>query len=736
MILCFLFVPQFVLSHKAFIGAITAVSDNFGRPNGRLGPDWTDISDGGMAISSDAVTGAGGKKLTGEMWTADTFTGDQYSQIELTSTRLTGRQWIGSAVRVQSSGQSAYVGIYCWNSGSPELELLERTSGSWEQISSAYRTGPLAAGTQLELMAIGSTISFLENGNTIISVSDSTLTGGAPGIMAYGNARASHWSGGDAVTHSIGGTVSGLSGTVVLQDNGGDNLSVSSNGSFTFATAVIKGGSYDVTVETYPSGRTCTVSNGSGTVAFANVTGVIVSCTTNPMATSGFDSFGRPNGRLGPDWTDISDGGMAISSDAVTGAGGKKLTGEMWTADTFTGDQYSQIELTSTRLTGRQWIGSAVRVQSSGQSAYVGIYCWNSGSPELELLERTSGSWEQISSAYRTGPLAAGTQLELMAIGSTISFLENGNTIISVSDSTLTGGAPGIMAYGNARASDWSGGDESSFGYASIPRFQATYMSTDSNGIESYQVISSDNGYGPQTLRVLRPTDPAPGIPHNFLYVLPVENGLGTIYGDGLETLLALNAQNRYNLTIIEPTFGTDPWYANNPSDPNVQYETFMTQDLVPWVKKNLSITGNEQNWLIGFSKSGLGAQDLILKHPDIFTLAASWDFPADMSTYNLFGTDSVAGYGTDANFQANYRLTAAFINTHKGPFLSSNRIWIGGYSEYQTGISEYGALLTAERMVHSAEMPQYMAHRWDSGWVSIALAALHQDSIHLPASP
>ena len=37
-------------------------------------------------------------------------------------------------------------------------------------------------------------------------------------------------------TYSVGGTVSGLSGTVVLQDNGGDDLSVSANGPFTFAT--------------------------------------------------------------------------------------------------------------------------------------------------------------------------------------------------------------------------------------------------------------------------------------------------------------------------------------------------------------------------------------------------------------------------------------------------------------------------------------------------------------------
>ena len=172
-------------------------------------------------------------------------------------------------------------------------------------------------------------------------------------------------------------------------------------------------------------------------------------------------------------------------------------------------------------------------------------------------------------------------------------------------------------------------------------------------------------------------------MPHNFLYVLPVEAGLGTQYGDGLETMRALDAQDQYNLTIIEPSFGIEPWYADNPNDSNLQYETFMTDDLLPWVTQNLALTGHEQNWLIGFSKSGIGGEDLILKHPDLFTLAASWDFPADMSAYDQFGSSSANSYGTDANFQANYRLTPAFVDAHKAPFLSDNRIWIGGYSAF-----------------------------------------------------
>ncbi len=137
--------------------------------------------------------------------------------------------------------------------------------------------------------------------------------------MSYGTGQVDNWSGGDIPTsYTVGGAVSGLSGTVVLQDNGGDNLSVTANGPFTFGTALPGGAAYSVTVKTNPTGQACTVSSGSGTIAAANVTSVAVSCTTN-SATSGSDDFNRADGPLGPNWTDISDGGLAITSQVVAG---------------------------------------------------------------------------------------------------------------------------------------------------------------------------------------------------------------------------------------------------------------------------------------------------------------------------------------------------------------------------------------------------------------------------------
>jgi S-formylglutathione hydrolase FrmB len=264
------------------------------------------------------------------------------------------------------------------------------------------------------------------------------------------------------------------------------------------------------------------------------------------------------------------------------------------------------------------------------------------------------------------------------------------------------------------------------------PPFTVQYQSTDSNNIEYFTFTSPDDGHGTQTLRVLQPTHPVAGVAHNFLYVLPVEAGLGSQYGDAMATLAALDAEDQYNLTIIEPTFAIDPWYADDPNDGQLEYESFMTTELQPWVTTNLSTTGTEQNWLIGFSKSGYGAQDLILKHPDLFQLAASWDFPADMSSYDYLGSDPAANYGTDANFQANYRLTASFLAAHKTGFTTNNRIWIGGYNLFQQDVSDYDALLTSQGIVHTDGPSLLMNHAWGSGWVPEALAALYQDSLKL----
>lgn len=89
--------------------------------------------------------------------------------------------------------------------------------------------------------------------------------------------------------YMIGGTISGLAATVTLQNNGGDDLDITSNGSFAFATSVLSGSTYNVTVKAQPTApsQTCRVSGSTGTVAGDNVTSVAVTCTTNVFTIGG-----------------------------------------------------------------------------------------------------------------------------------------------------------------------------------------------------------------------------------------------------------------------------------------------------------------------------------------------------------------------------------------------------------------------------------------------------------------
>ena len=111
-------------------------------------------------------------------------------------------------------------------------------------------------------------------GMTFLMTACSGVKGGSTGGGGNGGGG-----GGGATSFTVGGSVVGLKGTgLVIQDNGGDDLTISADGTFTFKTAVT--GAYVVLVKTQPTStpaQTCSVQNGKGT-ATANVTNVQVTC--------------------------------------------------------------------------------------------------------------------------------------------------------------------------------------------------------------------------------------------------------------------------------------------------------------------------------------------------------------------------------------------------------------------------------------------------------------------------
>ncbi|HXM99048.1 MAG TPA: kelch repeat-containing protein [Candidatus Dormibacteraeota bacterium] len=104
-------------------------------------------------------------------------------------------------------------------------------------------------------------------------------------LTACSHAAFTNPGGGGGGPFTIGGTVTGLSGTGLTLTNGTDTLTITGNSAFAFKKTVASGGTYNVTVSQSPTSpnQTCTVSNGNGK-ATANVTNVTVTCSTGTVA--------------------------------------------------------------------------------------------------------------------------------------------------------------------------------------------------------------------------------------------------------------------------------------------------------------------------------------------------------------------------------------------------------------------------------------------------------------------
>jgi trimeric autotransporter adhesin len=128
---------------------------------------------------------------------------------------------------------------------------------------------------------------------------------------------------------SVGGTVAGLAGSgLVLRNNGADDLSIASNGSFTFATELASGSAFAVSVATQPTrpAQTCTIADASGTIGGADVRTVKVSCATNSYTINGAVSGLQGSGLVlqnngGDDIGVQTDGGFAFPTKIPSGSG-------------------------------------------------------------------------------------------------------------------------------------------------------------------------------------------------------------------------------------------------------------------------------------------------------------------------------------------------------------------------------------------------------------------------------
>jgi len=196
--------------------------------------------------------------LTGCAATEDSSSGSGSSSYEL-KVSVSGLQQ-GKNV-VLSSGQSTATNVFTEN------EALGITTDG------TYSFGSFTSGTSYNITVLQQPAS-----------QTCTVTSGESSLSASTTVAVACTS----ESYTISGTVVGmLSGqSVTLQNNSGDNLTVSSNTSFSFTTKVASGATYLVTVLTQPTGQTCTPNLNSGVVS-GNVSDVSIICSFTVYTVSG-----------------------------------------------------------------------------------------------------------------------------------------------------------------------------------------------------------------------------------------------------------------------------------------------------------------------------------------------------------------------------------------------------------------------------------------------------------------
>lgn len=92
---------------------------------------------------------------------------------------------------------------------------------------------------------------------------------------------------------------------------------------------------------------------------------------------------------------------------------------------------------------------------------------------------------------------------------------------------------------------------------------------------------------------------------------------------------------DRYGMIIVCPDGAFDSWYFDIPSDPNCQFETYVSKEVVNFVDQNFRTVASPKGRAIaGLSMGGHGAMYLALRHKDVYGAAGSMSGGLDIRPF------------------------------------------------------------------------------------------------------
>ena len=121
----------------------------------------------------------------------------------------------------------------------------------------------------------------------------------------------------------------------------------------------------------------------------------------------------------------------------------------------------------------------------------------------------------------------------------------------------------------------------------------------------------------------------------NMLFpVLYLLHGAYSCYSDWSEKADLHRLANEYNVIIVCPD-GQDSWYFDSPVDPKMQFETYVSKELVEYIDSHYPTFDNRyMRAITGLSMGGHGALFLAFRHPDVFWSCGSMSGNMDITQY------------------------------------------------------------------------------------------------------
>jgi len=91
---------------------------------------------------------------------------------------------------------------------------------------------------------------------------------------------------------------------------------------------------------------------------------------------------------------------------------------------------------------------------------------------------------------------------------------------------------------------------------------------------------------------------------------------------------------SKWNMIVVCPD-GQNSWYWDSPIDPKMQFDTYVSKELVSYIDKNYNtIASSKGRAVTGFSMGGHGGLWLGINHPDIFGACGSMSGGVDIRPF------------------------------------------------------------------------------------------------------